>query len=389
MAQASLNIPRDVKDIFYRYKMPKIIAKIEGRGNGIKTVIPNMTDVAKALDRPATYTTKYFGTDLGALSSCDDKKDRYLVNGAFDAERLQTSLDGFITRFVLCGSCRNPETDLSITKDERIFRVCKACGARTPVDLTHRLCTYVIKNPPKKKSKGKANGTAENSDKPPSPSRDSKDEDDEITRQIYADVAKLGDREVDDDDFGEDTSALAVAERMSKLAAKLKVGDDEDDLEDPVEGFADFLTASPNASDAEIIAESISLGIKKYKAIVILVQVLFNEDILNQIPKRTPLLKMFVDENDENYERAQKGLIGGIERLVGLSFKAQLMKKVPLIFKMFYDEDLLEEEVILKWGEKISKRYVSKVISQEIHESALQFLNWLKTADQEEEEDEE
>lgn len=32
--------------------MPVMLTKVEGRGNGIKTVVPNMSDVAKALSRP-------------------------------------------------------------------------------------------------------------------------------------------------------------------------------------------------------------------------------------------------------------------------------------------------------------------------------------------------
>jgi len=46
------NINRGVDDIFYRYKMPKLMAKVEGNGNGIKTVLPNIKEVAKALSRP-------------------------------------------------------------------------------------------------------------------------------------------------------------------------------------------------------------------------------------------------------------------------------------------------------------------------------------------------
>ena len=51
---AMINVNRQANDIFYRYKMPKLIAKVEGTGNGIKTVLVNMTAIAKALNRPPT-----------------------------------------------------------------------------------------------------------------------------------------------------------------------------------------------------------------------------------------------------------------------------------------------------------------------------------------------
>ena len=49
----ALNVNRNITDPFYRYKMPKLQAKVEGKGNGIKTVIVNMTEIAKSLERPA------------------------------------------------------------------------------------------------------------------------------------------------------------------------------------------------------------------------------------------------------------------------------------------------------------------------------------------------
>jgi len=38
--------------------MPRLMAKVEGKGNGIKTVIVNMAEVAKAIGRPATCNLK-------------------------------------------------------------------------------------------------------------------------------------------------------------------------------------------------------------------------------------------------------------------------------------------------------------------------------------------
>ena len=60
--------------------MKLLHSKIEGKGNGIKTVIVNMTDIAKSLSRPPMYPTKFFGCELGAQVKGDEKTDRYIVN---------------------------------------------------------------------------------------------------------------------------------------------------------------------------------------------------------------------------------------------------------------------------------------------------------------------
>lgn len=49
-----------------RYKMPRVIGKVEGRGNGIKTVIFNVMDLSLALKRDPGEVCKFFGTELGA-----------------------------------------------------------------------------------------------------------------------------------------------------------------------------------------------------------------------------------------------------------------------------------------------------------------------------------
>src|ERR1700753_567524 len=98
-------------------------------------------------DRIHIDPTKVFGCELGAQTTFDEKADRYIVNGAHDATRLRELLDGFIDKFVLCGSCKNPETDIIITKTEDILLDCKACGQRTRVDMRHKLVSFILKNP--------------------------------------------------------------------------------------------------------------------------------------------------------------------------------------------------------------------------------------------------
>ena len=58
-------------------------------------------------------------------------------------------LDGFIKKFVLCPECENPETDLHVNpKKQTIGNSCKACGYRGMLDTHHKLCTFILKNPP-------------------------------------------------------------------------------------------------------------------------------------------------------------------------------------------------------------------------------------------------
>jgi translation initiation factor 5 len=47
---------------------------------------------------PLSDCTKYFGCELGAQTQFDFKNERYIVNGAHDAAKLQDILDGFIKK---------------------------------------------------------------------------------------------------------------------------------------------------------------------------------------------------------------------------------------------------------------------------------------------------
>lgn len=55
-----------------------------------------------------------------------------------------------------------------------------------------------------------------------------------------------------------------------------------------------------------------------------------------------------------NNAKAQKYLLGGIEQLVGNVHKDTLLPKVPHILKELYDNDIVDEEVLLDWGKKVT-----------------------------------
>lgn len=58
--------------------------------------------------------------------------------------------------------------------------------------------------------------------------------------------------------------------------------------------------------------------------------------------------------------KAQKYLLGGFEQLVGNVHKEVLLPKVPHILKVFYDLDILDEEVIIEWDKKVSDSLSNK-----------------------------
>jgi translation initiation factor 5 len=132
-----------VNDPAYRYRMPKIIVKVEGRGNGIKTVLTNVQDVANALNREAHEITKFFGYELGAQTAYVSETDRAVINGAHLDTDLQTLLSKYIELFVLCRNCRLPETHYKI-KSGIIKQRCFACGHKESVDMTHKLTTFIL-----------------------------------------------------------------------------------------------------------------------------------------------------------------------------------------------------------------------------------------------------
>ena len=72
-------------------------------------------------------------------------------------------------------------------------------------------------------------------------------------------------------------------------------------------------------------------------------------------------------------EKHQKSLLGGVERLVGVTYP-NLVPSVPKIPMAFYQTDILEEEVIQQWGTHVSKKYVDREVSKKVRKASEPFL---------------
>jgi translation initiation factor 5 len=218
-----------VDDPEYRYKMPVVYGKIEGRGNGIKTVIPNITEVAFSLHRPPGEVNKFFGCELGAQTTYSAETDRAVVNGAHTDATLQSMIHRYVEKFVICPNCALPETDYKI-KSECIYHKCAACGNKEMVDMSHKLCTYILAQDKKakKEAKGKDKKGKKDKDEKKKDKKAKKSGSDEDSKKKKKDKKKKGDKKEKKDKTPEGASHLEGA-----IFAKEDdgFGDDDDDEE--------------------------------------------------------------------------------------------------------------------------------------------------------------
>mmetsp|Transcript_1294 Transcript_1294/g.3725 ORF Transcript_1294/g.3725 Transcript_1294/m.3725 type:complete len:406 (+) Transcript_1294:164-1381(+) len=400
---ASINIGGG-DDPSYRYKMPRVQGKIEGRGNGIKTVIVNANDVARSLKRPPEYLTKYCAVELGAVSKYDPQVGSGTVNGAHDTDVLQQLVHKFVKQFVLCPRCTLPETSMQVDKRGNIMFDCKACGDRSMADMSHRLCTFILKNPPNEKG-GLAQETAG-----AKAGKKTKEE------RRAAKAAKSRGEDVDEDGDGDDKDgdderraapAAPASEAPVKQVSEMTIGSSaapsqtaeaaEDELEAELEedriAIASKVEAIMEEAESldQTVAALVSLGdemkLSMEDIIGFVFETVFTEDILadDEVKASAKLFRKLqpLCAKEKMYHTV---MLVCIENLCGDRQEEALLKKTPLVLKAFYDHDLLDEEAILKWYDKKSKN-AKRDVSKKVKKAAEPFITWLKEADEESEDD--
>mmetsp|Transcript_7289 Transcript_7289/g.9917 ORF Transcript_7289/g.9917 Transcript_7289/m.9917 type:complete len:413 (-) Transcript_7289:265-1503(-) len=395
-----------VDDPEYRYKMPVVYGKIEGRGNGIKTVIPNISEVALALHRPPGEVNKFFGCELGAQTTYNADTDRAVVNGAHTDTVLQNLIHRYIEAFVVCPSCRLPETDYKI-KSGTIYHKCMACGAKEMVDMQHKLCTYILAQDKKAKKEGKskdkkkgdkeskeekkkskkkeAKGDSDE-DKKEKKKKSKKDKKDKDKKKSKKDKKKKG-----DDDSGSggknDEDDLAGGTEDLSIASDNEV-DDANAMALAVEGTKKFLKENPGASTNEIVEavvnQQMASALKSYDKVHIFVQSAITLSFFKekQIEKYADAISKITQSNP----MMERHLIAAMEAVC-----VEKPKSFPVLIKQLYDEDALEEDVILQWADEGRNEYTLDVVDEEsraaLRGEAEPLVIWLQEEDQSSDED--
>jgi len=425
------------EDPAYRYKMPAVVGKKEGIGNGKKTVIVNATDVAKSLKRPFQYLVKYCAVELGAVSTFDPVQGSGTVNGWHETPVLQEKTNKFIKEWVLCPRCKLPETSMEIGKKKEIVFDCKACGYHGNADSSHKLATFILNNPPDAKGgiqdkasggkKTKEDRAREKAEKKGGGKKD-KEEGEEAAEDEGGDwdkrkevTAPEKDDDADDGDWAVDVSDAAVEARekaaqasFEKIEAATKemsvegkegkegkknkkeaAEDDKFGDEEEREALKAMISAAVKEAMEESAEGDTDEAIKSLMAVAskhdlepndlfgFIFAVAFDENALKQFKQHEKVLLKLLKASPDK-KKTQKFIISPcLETLVGETHKEALLKKTPAILKVMYDMDLLEEDVIIKWYDKGSKKKLGKAV----REAAEPCVTWLKEADEDEDDD--
>ncbi|XP_031253281.1 eukaryotic translation initiation factor 5-like [Pistacia vera] len=369
---ALLNIGADNRDdAFYRYKMPKMITKIEGRGNGIKTNIVNMVDIAKALARPPSYTTKYFGCELGAQSKFDEKTGTSLVNGSHDTAKLAGLLENFIKKYVQCYGCGNPETEVMITKNQMIQLKCAACGFLSDVDMRDKLTTFIVKNPPETKKASKDKKALRRAEKERLKEGEAADEE---LKKLKKEVKKKGSSSKDGTTKSSSTKKKGnnsdedrISPAHSQVDEKEEVdGDDDDDVQwqtdTSLEAARLRIQEQLSAATADMVMLSTDESEKKAKAAQKAVGSP-KSSILRAGQTKAENGNLCSNENLVNELKAkiQKGLTGKqLQSIIG-SLSGSAQEKMTALFEALFDgvEKGFTKEVVKK------KNFLAAALAQE------------------------
>ncbi len=109
-----------------RFVIPQFDSYVEGS----RTIITNFSKVIKKLNRKPRHLILFLSKELA--TSFRKEGENYVLSGKISGERINNKLRKYVEMYVICPTCRKPDTKLIKEKAAHILK-CEVCGAMTPV----------------------------------------------------------------------------------------------------------------------------------------------------------------------------------------------------------------------------------------------------------------
>merc|ERR1740124_2108884 len=207
------------------------------------------------------------------------------------------------------------------------------------------------------------------------------------------------DDEDDDEDWAVDTSEAAVAARLKQQEEaynKVEKANGDRDGEEELDEFELEKRAIGLKIKEAIETDETDEAVKALMAVAkehelqcddlfgFIFDGVLDANAVKQVSAtyKGVLLKLYKASADP--KKTQKFLLEFVQKLVTDSPHAGvLLSKTANLLKALYDIDLLEEDVLIKWHEKGSK----KKAGRKVRKAAEPFINWLKEAEEDSDDD--
>ncbi len=107
------------------------IDKVKGHLEGSKTVISNLKQIAKTLNRDPEHLLKYLLRETASAGKF--VRDRAIFAAKIGAGTFNKKIKKYASEFVFCSECGKPDTSLDVERGGISYLKCQACGVKKPV----------------------------------------------------------------------------------------------------------------------------------------------------------------------------------------------------------------------------------------------------------------
>ncbi|MFC1686827.1 translation initiation factor IF-2 subunit beta [Nanoarchaeota archaeon] len=125
LEKAEKELP-EVSTNYDRFKLDKVKGHLEGN----KTVLINLKQIAKQLNRDLNHLLKYLLRELATPGKIIGS--RTILGTKVSASLINKKIKKYLSEFVICSECGKPDTEL-IEVEGVSYLKCLACGVKKPV----------------------------------------------------------------------------------------------------------------------------------------------------------------------------------------------------------------------------------------------------------------